>query len=915
MSTFENPRPDSGELLETMVSRLLQGESLAAFSDWFASPDGPLATVAPRTDPLGARAMARALWAAVPLPQNRWRPRGLPKLERNDPCYCGSGRKYKHCCAAWADLPLPIEPEMLMALAIQHAPPQALDLGNLRTLPPHALAQAAMFWMEQGRPEQVERVLAPLFEQAEGLDERHEPAFDILMDALQALGQQTRRLALARRIGQSRDKALAVAALGREVSMLADQGDYRGAWAVFKQAQRAAPDDPQLWHLELVTLLAEGRADEARLRGPLLAAKARRGGFDELALVLQDLAEHGLQAAYEHMAEGAGGFDAENTRDWLALCAQVPDTLDADAVRAAYRIETQGTARRTARPQADAAKALTAGMRWLRVRPARALAALERRWQRRFPVDKPMSTQLLGDAEALIEDAFWAAEFLRLSPEGWMSVQVLDDLLLAAQERVRMDESAADLQAAWRLAEHALRLLHALWHTVPDAASARQARLGAEWAHAGTQPLLRLLAQVIDLGHACQRDVLALAEWGLALNPVDNHGWRAQVTDAYIAQGRAADALALLDQYPNDWPPAQHRRALALYVLGRPDEAAAVLAQAHAEYPAFMQALWPDMLDVPEAEQGPGMRVGGSLAAYDYRVETRADWVRTGALAWARSLALPVKPARKTSAATRKRAAPKGAAGMSNLLAGGTGAHDLALPESARQHLRRHSDWPRLHGFLAALAWAPDLVMPGRWLPGVLDWRTNALPKTQAAQLKAINADVDAIMRLYNSLNAPLANAQAGMAMPLPAPALAQALGTEEGGAVTDEAWHTWAAGFVQGAELSAAGWRRLGHPLQAKPSRRAGAASTSASAFMVLHALAARAPRAVAGDEPAWQPMQDDGQPLLLGLDDTPQTVPPADQIQGALNLLWPSVLAARLARQSAFGGAAIQFDSFSLD
>ena len=170
-------------------------------------------------------------------------------------------------------------------------------------------------------------------------------------------------------------------------------------------------------------------------------------------------------------------------------------------------------------------------------------------------------------------------------------------------------------------------------------------------------------------------------------------------------------------------------------------------------------------------------------------------------------------------------------------------------------------------------------------------------------------------MRLYNSLNAPLANAQAGMAMPLPAPALAQALGTEEGGAVTDEAWHTWAAGFVQGAELSAAGWRRLGHPLQAKPLRRAGAASTSASAFMVLHALAARAPRAVAGDEPAWQPVQDDGQPLLLGLDDTPQTVPLADQIQGALNLLWPSVLAARLARQSAFGGAAIQFDSFSLD
>ncbi|WP_235857291.1 SEC-C metal-binding domain-containing protein [Xanthomonas cissicola] len=37
-----------------------------------------------------------------------WQPKGLyadnkgPKIGRNDQCPCGSGRKYKHCCATSA---------------------------------------------------------------------------------------------------------------------------------------------------------------------------------------------------------------------------------------------------------------------------------------------------------------------------------------------------------------------------------------------------------------------------------------------------------------------------------------------------------------------------------------------------------------------------------------------------------------------------------------------------------------------------------------------------------------------------------------------------------------------------------------------------------------------------------------------
>ncbi|HMT65663.1 MAG TPA: SEC-C domain-containing protein, partial [Ottowia sp.] len=214
---------EGGRLIDQMFTRLLRGDSLQDFGDWFASaaaaPGGPV------DDPRAARAMARALWGAVPLPSNHWRARGLPKIERNDPCHCGSGRKYKHCCASFGHVGLPFDAQMLTALAIQHAPPEALGAASVRALPAHALAQAAMFWMEQDQPGQVVAVLGPMFEQPQGLDERHEPAFDTLMEALLALGQQTRRFALARQIAGHRDKALATAARARLVSMLADQGN------------------------------------------------------------------------------------------------------------------------------------------------------------------------------------------------------------------------------------------------------------------------------------------------------------------------------------------------------------------------------------------------------------------------------------------------------------------------------------------------------------------------------------------------------------------------------------------------------------------------------------------------------------------------------------------------------------------
>jgi len=196
------------------------------------------------------RTVARTLWAALPVPFNRWRPRALPKVERNDPCHCGSGRKFKQCCAEFVGTVPPIEPDGFYTMALAQAEPAMLTPDQVRLVPGEALGMTAMDWNERGQSERTAAVLAPLFLQRDDLDGRHEMAFDALMDAMQAQSQETQRRALARHISHSQDKRLATAARCRQATMLADQGDWNEAWAMFQSAQRLNPGEAQLLHLE-----------------------------------------------------------------------------------------------------------------------------------------------------------------------------------------------------------------------------------------------------------------------------------------------------------------------------------------------------------------------------------------------------------------------------------------------------------------------------------------------------------------------------------------------------------------------------------------------------------------------------------------------------------------------------------------
>ena len=848
------------------VERLLHGASLPEFCTWMAQQPNeraePGADAAEQDWRRRAQlTMARWLWSHVPVPSNRWRPRPLPAPERNAPCYCGSGRKYKHCCQEFAHAVPPVDENEMLSIALSHADPALLEPESLRSLPAEALGNAAFGWNERGQAERTVALLEPLFtHQLDRLNARHELALDALMDALLRLHQDQRRMALVQHVSVSRVPELATTARARLITMLCDNGDYPGAWALLQTARRHAPQDPQLWPLEMTVLLSQGRHDEARLRGPLLAAQARKAGLPDLAQALMGLATDGLRSV--HAPEHDELDQLPGATAWLAIARAVPTGVTPADWQAHYATENMAVG---ANPgKATGKRPLAAAtVPAYELCPTKAMSTLERRWQRQCPVSKPDLTLLWSDnADALLQEpGNPALAFLRQHPEAWFSFDILDDLVLASDALRARGLPDALLAASQRVLDHALTGLRAL--------------LGAcelPWLVMTNRPALRLLAQAIELAGDRHDDGAreALATWGLALNPHDNHGWRQQLVPLWLTQSRFDEALALLERYPGDLPPSEHLRALALFALGRRPEAEAVLRAAHAQYPLFLAALWPDVLDPPAESDSFGIPVGGAEASHDHRVANRATWLRTGALDWARALNLPAPAPReraRTQAPRSERALIIDAPGVPERLP------TPVFGATQEKRLRQSFDYPRLHGLITAVAWTPEIVMPSRWV-NVAMTAPRVAGADEGADIKALQRELDTVMRLYNRINADLLNTPP--TQPPPLAALRKLLAKEP------DAAPAWAAGFVQGAELARGAWRGVHRPIKA-----------GTGAFGVLLQLAAQAAPSPAG----WRAEGEQSQPLLVGLEaDTP---PPA-QLSSALAELWQVIGPLRHARMA---------------
>jgi len=590
--------------------RWMREQGPALLADWLPEPDPE-----PDTLPKMAMQLGYAIWNALPLPRNDFRPLPLPEPGRNDPCICGSGSKYKQCCARFSELPR-IDPDMLWPVVVEQLQPTAFIAAARRgRVPPDVLASVAEQRMEEGDPDSVVNLLEPLFDgDLRHLRHGYGQALYVLCDAYDELGRESRKLALLERIARDAPRDVASDAAQRLAVIALDRRDAATARRYFDQAMRANPDDSSLSILELQLLLMEGSPELARQRAAFWHARLRRGSYDVAPELLNWLQEAKTDPArlLSELHAPMLGESFERVRIWTEAMAARPV--------GAYRLET------LPQPDEDLPGA------HLLVPPPQ-LAVLDARWHERFPVAKPFGTGPILFDRGMVDP--WQAgiaepwlDFLEANPEAADSLDVLDDLLLA------IDGAGLDDQP-WLVDQIYRPIFRRVEAIVRASIAGKDDGVTLPWFFPQNRPALRVLDRELeDLEGDAELDRL---RWLLRLNPPDNYGWRAVLIDLLLQAERDDEAAELAARYPDDmFAETLYGGALALHRLGRGEAASQALDTALERLPTVAAYLTGRRRARPK--QAPGLlTIGGDDQAYQYAQYMGSVWKNTpGALDWLR---------------------------------------------------------------------------------------------------------------------------------------------------------------------------------------------------------------------------------------------------------------------------------------
>lgn len=608
--------------------------------------------------------MGRALWNALPLPGNGFAPRRLPTPGRNEPCFCGSGRKYKHCCLHVPPMPEFDPQEMLNVMVSQL---DAATLERLRAegnLPLQGMMTLAETEIENGRPRKAAKLLEPLFA---GTPARHDAladhAMNLLCDCYDQLDWWRKKETLLQGVVKSAPQSpLRSGAWQRLATMRMDTGNREAAWQAFRNAQRDEPDAPHVGLLEVQLHLACGEAEQARRRASFWVKRLERMGVDPqdqgmqfFSRVAKDPAGALSTLGFETMGEGGALL-----RDWLEAVA-------GRALPAGYRpgdpasepqngggaselrrmLAAQGVPRESiaglvekleneAPPEDAGETGEPPPGAFLECPPE--LERLYSDWRLVFPLDKPFSVQNLPFD---LEDDPWLPEneqrwtaFLHNHPEAFDSLDILDDLATALFAH-------SQVGGGWLEETLLLPVLHRA-QAIVEAALRQHPHSVLPWGYADNRPALRSLARLILVHFNTAHDELAmpLIEQLLRINPDDNHGFRTLLANYRLQQGEDENLLALADHYPDDMnPELAYGRVLAFYRLKRTGEAREALREAVGGLPEVPHYLTASRVRKPAVDPH-SVRMGGKDQAWLYREDMRATWQATpGALEWLRESA------------------------------------------------------------------------------------------------------------------------------------------------------------------------------------------------------------------------------------------------------------------------------------
>ncbi len=653
-------------MLDDAVRNILSHEDFRLFKDWLVAHIGDYGTPGDGfpQDPDGQRELAmqlvRPIWNTCPLRRNRLTPDPVGQSKRNEPCFCGSGKKNKKCCGqvrnekilpqedVWitAAKHIGLEPMVDMVRAGE-AEPEALLLTAkslvLFEQPDNALALLEYFF----NPEAVStdntgadilRLLCQLYKDHDEKDRQLE-----LLEYWAGTGEQT----------PMRSQAYAMLATN---SM--ERRDYMQAWVQFEQALKDNPENLELSMLELELLLREGRYERAKQRAMHWLAKVKscKPSYTQLINILQQIAKDPEKV---HNQVGGGETSVVNVLpDLKPLEAAVkarplsrytvkavdPDT--ANVLETGYGGATSLPAVKTGR-SSSASQSLEKALQKMQAEaraklknqggcnvlvPPDHLADVEREWRKVFPMDKPFGMSLdvfdIGDSWTLEGAARWS-EFLLQRPEAFDSLDILDDISNALSSHPKENPG-------WRGEPLHIAVLQRARSIIMQAV---EPGTTLSWQLHSNQPALRMLSLLtfIFRDQESLEEIAAIEDY-LAVNPVDEHNNRGALLNHYLQQDRNQEALALVEKYPDSTELTEFLfgAPLLLYRLGRKDEAAEALRSANKIQPYGATFLVRNHVAKPHVSE---FSLSLESSAWTYREQMRGEWLRTdGALEWLQSV-------------------------------------------------------------------------------------------------------------------------------------------------------------------------------------------------------------------------------------------------------------------------------------
>lgn len=552
------------------------------------------------------RQMGRAMWNATPQPTHGFRLIKLPEPGRNDPCFCGSGRKFKHCCAGAPEFPM--EPALMLMHLLQAMPRKHwADLAHSQVNREWMMAVAHQ-WLQDGDAEQVAHLLEPWFKGEGTIRDQDGDLLDLLLDAYADLDKPRKRKALAKAATERGERYVRYVGWQRLALMEMDAGNLAASHLALKEAMRAEPDDPNLGPLEVTLLIAEGKDQLARERARFWLAKMARLRDPDLRERME-----WLQAVIDNPQTAM--FKAAASGDGIVAVLDVQINA-APEPQCHYRLEPLDDSTGPFEPDAGLAKAL-------------------KKWETVFPVNKPFSTVMNSYNEVAWDNAGEWMDVLHENPSLWHSFEVLDDLVCALDGHGMAGVAEALIPPLLSRAE-------TLFDLVLNRHNA--AHLKCEWGWMENRSALRLLVRrALDDEYSpdpAEREAAFKLMRRLVeqINPNDNHGLRATVVAGLVERGNAEEAITLAARYPDDLADLTYNHVLALYAAGRMADAEQAAQQAFFDHPKVGYMLIAKSPRKPRLDS-QGYTLGSEQEAWLYREDFLHAWQAQGALPWLAEIA------------------------------------------------------------------------------------------------------------------------------------------------------------------------------------------------------------------------------------------------------------------------------------